>query len=44
MHLAAHIFMASTTKFVPGYEDLSSMEAEAKSSIRKASPLKNRLN
>lgn len=42
MHMAAHIFMLATTKFVPGFDDLSSMSGEAKS-YRKgpASPSKS---
>lgn len=41
MHMSANIFMLATTKFVAGFEDLSSMEGEARS-YRKgpASPLK----
>lgn len=43
MHLSASIFMMATTKFVPGYDDLSSLSSQAKSSRQKPiSPLKPR--
>lgn len=43
MHLAASVFMMATTKFVPGYDDLSSLSSQAKSSRqRPISPLKPR--
>jgi hypothetical protein len=43
MHMAANIFMIATTKFVPGFDDLSSLSGEARSYRKSsASPLKPR--
>lgn len=42
MHLASSIFMMATTKFVPGYDDLTEMKDEGTSRKRRISPVKGR--